>query len=231
MVVTSQPATMKDWRYSAQLAARQLAKLRAQITALEERTDRSPGELGAARQCWLQLVRDVTMLQRSFPTGGGVVEVTDTAAVVPAVTTPETPVKTVEKPPTAGGDQVATVTLNQRSDGSFALTIDCIVSASAQSIEIGRLIPVDTPRGRVSSSQLSAMQRSPGERSPADHLGDQWGSADKYASPGGGRRRVQTEHIVHQQEASVKELRQAALNGDLPCVYTCLWNPRSSLSA
>jgi hypothetical protein len=39
-----------------------------------------------------------------------------------------------------------------------------------------------------------------------------------YTTAGGGRRRVQTQHIAQQQEASDKELRQAALNGDLPCV-------------
>ena len=221
MVIASQPATMNDWRYAAQLAARQLAELRAQITALEERTDRSPGELAAARQCWEHLVRDVTVLQRSFPTGS-VVPVIGVGAVSPAALAPEKPAKAVGKPSTVGAGRVATMTLNQRSDGSFALAIDCVASARSESSEIGRLIPVETPRGRVLSSLPSAIQRSSGERSPADHLGDQWGSADKYSSPGSGRRRVQTEHIPQHQEASVKELRQAALNGDLRCVYAFL---------
>ena len=45
----------------------------------------------------------------------------------------------------------------------------------------------------------------------------------RLASPRGGRRRVQTEHIAQQQEASDKELRQAALNGDLLCVKSSLF--------
>lgn len=207
---------MNEWRYQTHLAERRLVDLREKITALEAQAVPPPRKLAEARACWQQLLCDVISLQHSS---------TKHVAAIVSPKSPrsnleivDVPAKVAKESASPSDSKLATVVFDQRSDGWFALTIKCAAPADVAGSEIGRLIPSETPRDRARQSLSFSTPRSPGERSPADHLGDQWGSADKYASPGGGRRRVQTEHIAQQQEASDKELRQAALNGDLPCV-------------
>jgi hypothetical protein len=161
---------MEDQRNQANVAARRLADLRAQIAALESQAEPSPAELTDARRCWEQLVHDVKSLQRAG-FGSASTAPAPVAAAAATAALPESP----------AADLAATISLDKRTDGSFALNIagpgGAATAAAAEdgASEIGQLIPDMTPRGRTlqprsSSSSSVAGQTPPDERSPADRL-------------------------------------------------------------
>ena len=161
---------MEDQRNQANVAARRLADLRAQIAALESQAEPSPAELTDARRCWEQLVHDVKSLQRAG-FGSAATAPAPVAAAAATAALPESP----------AADLATTVSVDKRTDGSFALNIagpgGAATAAAAEdgASEIGQLIPDMTPRGRTlqprsSSSSSVAGQTPPDERSPADRL-------------------------------------------------------------